>query len=357
MVIIVNSKEGILRIIAVSLLSAAMLVYTAYQVLFLDLEESAFAEMPIPASNETVSSKADDTSQAQSTVQEDKKTESAESDNASKNQSQAVSAKEAVKGKIIEKHISPYTVGLSYNNVYIKNSTGLNIDIKSLLTKKLSFSIKKNNEPQVLIMHTHTTESFMTQERDYYTDKDLSRRNDEKLNMVNLGNIVTKKLNDAGIKTLHDKTTHDYPVYNGSYSRAAETICSYLKKYPSIKIVIDMHRDAIASGSEKTKVTAKINGKKAAQVMLVMGSQSGSVTNFPNWQENLKLAVRLQQTLEVMYPTLARPLSLTSNNYNESLSNGSMLLEMGTDANTVAEVEYSAELVGNALVSLLNTLK
>jgi stage II sporulation protein P len=175
--------------------------------------------------------------------------------------------------------------------------------------------------------------------------------------MVNLGNIVEDKLNSLGISTLHDKTMHDYPEYNGSYTRAAKTINSYLKKYPSIKIVIDMHRDAVASGSDKIKLTADINGKKAAQVMLVMGSQSGSVTNFPNWKENLKLAVRFQQTMEVMYPGLARPLSLTSKNYNESLTNGSILLEMGTDANSIQEVEYSAELVGNALVSLLNTLK
>ena len=118
-----------------------------------------------------------------------------------------------------------------------------------------------------------------------------------------------------------------------------------------------MHRDAVASGDDKVKLTTEIAGKKAAQVMLVMGSQSGSVTNFPNWKENLKLAVRFQQIMEVMYPTLARPLSLTSKNYNESLTNGSMLLEMGTDANSIEEVEYSAELVGNALVSLLNTLK
>jgi len=358
MVIILNSKEGILRIVAVSLLSVAMLVYTTYQVLFMDLGSNVVAEKPLPASNEVANVEEQTTSSKTETItQSSEKAESAESNKTTENQSQAVSAKETVKGKIIEKHISPYSVGLSYNNVYVKNSTGLSVDIKSLLSKKLSFSIKKTNEPQVLIMHTHTTESFMTEDRDYYTDKDQSRRTNEKLNMVNLGNIVAKKLNNAGIKTLHDKTTHDYPVYNGSYSRAAETICSYLKKYPSIKIVIDMHRDAISSGSDKTKVTTEINGKKAAQVMLVMGSQSGSVKNFPNWQENLKLALRLQQTLEVMYPSLARPLSLTSNNYNESLSKGSMLLEMGTDANTIAEVEYSAELVGNALVSLLNTLK
>ena len=104
------------------------------------------------------------------------------------------------------------------------------------------------------------------------------------------------------------------------------------------------------------KLVTEIDGKKAAQVMIVMGSQSGSVTNFPKWQENLKLALKLQQMIETKYPTLARPLSLMSKSYNQSLTTGSMLIEFGTDANTHEEALYSAELVGNALVSLLNTL-
>ena len=348
---------GIIRLTTVSVLSVAILIYSAYSCLFMDINNNVFTELQLPASVE----KAEDnitSSQSLDNTEENKVTENNKDESkAENNQSVQTSTGSKVKGSIIEKHISPYSAGLSYNNVYVKNSTGLKVDIKNLLNSNLKFKITKNSKPQVLILHTHTTESFMTEDRDYYTDSDQSRRLDEKLNMVNLGNIVAKKLNDAGIKTLHDKTKHDYPSYSGSYSRAAKTINDYLKKYPTIKIVIDMHRDAISSNNDKTKVTANIKGKKAAQVMLVMGSQSGSVTNFPNWKDNLKLAFKFQQTLEVMYPSLARPLSLTSNNYNESLTKGSMLLEMGTDANTIDEVEYSAELVGNALVSLLNTLK
>ena len=175
--------------------------------------------------------------------------------------------------------------------------------------------------------------------------------------MIKIGETVAEKLNNAGIKTLHDKTLHDYPNYTGSYSRAAETITSYLKKYPSIKVVLDLHRDAVtADNGDKVKLVTKINGKNAAQVMLVMGSQSGSVTNFPKWRENLKLAVRLQQKLEQKYPTLARPLTLNSKNYNESLTTGSLLLEFGTDVNTLDEAIYSAELVGNALSELLGDI-
>ena len=266
-------------------------------------------------------------------------------------------AKGTVKGKIINNYISPYKAGLSYNNVYVKNSAGVNISIKELLSAPLTFKIEKNDKPQVLIMHTHTTETYMTENTDYYTDAFSPRSRDKSVNMVSVGDIVAEKLNAAGIKTLHDTTEHDYPKYTGSYTRAAKTINGYLKKYPSIKIVLDLHRAAASSGNDKVKLTTEIGGKRAAQVMIVMGSQSGTQNHFPNWKENLKLALRLQQTIESKYPTLARPLSLTPNGYNECLTNGSLLIEFGTDANTVDEAHYSAELVGNSLADLLNNLK
>ncbi len=276
------------------------------------------------------------------------KTEQTEQKEEKKDQSTTVSAS-AVKGKIISQYVSPYSAGLSYDKVYMKNNTELDISIKSLLEAKLGFKIAKNEKPEVLIIHTHTTETFMTDNSDYYTEDFNSRTTDNSKNMAKIGEIVAKKLNAAGIKTIHDKTQHDYPKYSGSYSRAAKTITSYLKKYPSIKIVLDLHRDAVSSSDGKVKLVTEINGKKAAQVMLVMGSQSGSVTNFPNYKENLKLAVRVQQTFEKKYPTLARPLSVMSKNYNESLTTGSLLIEFGTDANTLEEACYSAELVGNCL--------
>ena len=206
-------------------------------------------------------------------------------------------------------------------------------------------------------MHTHATESFLRHNNNYYTDADTARTTDNEYNTVALGKILSDNLNKAGIVTVHDTTQHDYPSYSQSYSRAADTICSYTKKYPSIKIVIDLHRDAIAENdTDKVKLTTEIDGKKAAQIMLVMGSQSGSVKNFPDWRENLKLAAKLQQKVETMYPTLARSIHFMSKNYNESLTTGSMLIEIGTDGNTLDEAKYSAQLLSNALIALLNTL-
>jgi len=264
----------------------------------------------------------------------------------------------AVKGKIISKYISPYSAPSSYNKVFMKNSTGTAVSIKNLLEANLAFKIAKNDQPQVLILHTHATETFINTDDDFYTEDFQSRTTDNSKNMVKIGTVVAERLNRAGIKTIHATEQHDYPQYSGSYTRAAATITSYLKKYPSIKIVIDLHRDAVSSGeSDKIKLVTEINGKKAAQIMLVMGSGTGGVSNFPNWQENLKLALKMQQTFETKYPTLARPLSLMSKNYNESLTTGSVLIEVGTDANTLDEAIYSAEMIGECLVDLFNKLE
>lgn len=345
---------GIIRICIASAFCAIMIFYSGYRSFF-EVHTSLTA---IP-STLVPSEKSQYTVIQAINIISDKAPKEDNSNTAPTQSSEVLAAgsSDVVKGKIIEKFISPYTAKSSYNNVYLKNSTDQEVDIKSLLNAKLGFKVQKNDEPQVLILHTHATESYMTSGTDYYTDSYTSRSQDNANNMVALGKIVAEELDAAGIKTIHDTTLHDYPSYNESYSRAAKTITSYTSKYDSIKIVIDLHRDAIAANdTDKVKLTANIDGKKAAQVMLVMGSQSGSVTNFPDWKENLKLALKLQQTLEVMYPSLARSLSLMPKNYNESLTTGSMLIEIGTDGNTLEEAKYSAELLSNSLVALFNTL-
>ena len=279
--------------------------------------------------------------------------------NSSSQASKPVSAdKSKAVGKIYEQFLSPYSAKSAYGGVYMKNSTGLDINIKKELSEDLKFKIEKNSGPQVLIVHTHATECYMPEERDFYTASDKSRTTDNSKNVTEVGEVIAKKLRQGGIEVIHDRTQHDQPSYNASYSRAGETINEYLKKYPSIKVVVDVHRDSIAlTGNDKAKPTVTIDGKKAAQVMLVVGSETGSVTGFPNWRENFRLALKYQQTMEVMYPGLARTMLFSSRRYNMHLTTGSMLLEVGTDSNSLEEALYSAELAGDALLKLLNTLK
>lgn len=348
-----SNRGAIIRFCASALSVALFLTYTSIKGLSITSDDVVIqTSAPIIFEDVILENNFQDTASQNNTPQENTSTDSGDT-----NDAVMVSASGIVQGKVIEKFISPYTANTSYNNVYLKNNTDLKINLKDFIDAKLDFNIQKNGGPQVLILHTHATESYMRHNESYYTENDTSRTTDNAYNMVALGKIIADKLNAEGIVTLHDTTQHDNPSYSESYSRAAKTICNYTKKYPSIKIVIDLHRDAIAANdTDKVKVTTEIDGKKAAQIMLVMGSQSGNVKNFPNWRENLKLATKLQQTIEVMYPTLARSIHFMPKNYNESLTNGSMLIEIGTDGNTLEEAKYSAELLSNSLISLFNTL-
>ena len=342
-----RKNSGISRLMCVFTVCIVLISYNAYSFCFKGRKNEA-ETLQIPANGVFSFEEEEET---ETVITEESKPQEQSGENI------PASTDGSVRGKIISRYISPYNAPLSYDGVYMKNSTDLAVDIKGLLESPLTFKIAKNDSPQVLIVHTHTTETFILDEADYYTEAFSSRTRETDKNMVSIGKIVAEKLNNAGIKTLHDTSEHDYPNYTGSYSRAAKTINSYLKKYPSIKVVLDLHRDAVSSGeSDKVKLVTEIEGKKAAQVMLVMGSQSGSVTDFPNWKENLKLAVRLQQKIEQKYPTLARPLSLMPKKYNENLTTGSLLIEFGTDVNTLTEAHYSALLVGNALAELLTGL-
>lgn len=350
-----SNRGAIIRFCASALIVALFLTYTSIKGLsYTNVDVVIQTAAPITLDDITSSTNSD----FENTTPPSKTQQNNTSSNATDTTASVpVSASGAVEGKVIEKFISPYTANTSYKNVYLKNNTDLDINLKDFVNGKINFKVEKNGKPQVLILHTHATESYLLHNESYYTENDTSRNTDNAYNMVALGKIITDRLNSAGIVTLHDTTQHDNPSYNESYYRAAETICSYTDKYPSIKIVIDLHRDAIAANdTDKVKVTTEIDGKKAAQIMLVMGSQSGNVKNFPNWQENLKLATKLQQTIETMYPSLARSVHFMAKNYNESLTTGSMLIEIGTDGNTFNEAKYSAELLSNSLINLFNTL-
>ncbi len=345
-------RFAVARIVTVAVLCISVFFGGGAQILY--PKESIISS---PQENTAILQKEDTVNSEQNPPQTENQSEDKNPSESESSESVPAASEGAVLGKVIERFISPYTANTSYNNVYLKNNTSLKIDLKEFLNAPLKFKVEKNGAPQVLIMHTHTTETFLTSSKDYYTDTDLSRTTDNSKNMAAIGKLVADKLNAAGIVTLHDSTQHDYPSYSGSYTRSAKTVSSYLKKYPDIKIVLDLHRDAIAQNdTDKVKLTADISGKKAAQVMLVMGAQTGTVKNFPNWKENLKLAVKLQQNLETMYPSLARSISLVAKNYNASLSTGSMLIEIGTDANSIEEVTYSAELLSNALINTFNNL-
>jgi len=243
---------------------------------------------------------------------------------------------------------------LKSGNVSVKNGTSYSIDIDKVLKEKPDCKIKLNAGYQVLIMHTHTTECYAEDSSGSYDPNYSPRTTDKSQSVIALGDVIADKLEAAGIRTLHATTVHDYPQYNGSYDRALETISGYLEQHPSIEMVIDVHRDAMTQDDgTKLKPTAVINGKKAAQVMIITGCDADGTLYFPEWRKNLRMAMQLQKKVADNYSGLMRPLYFAPFRYNMHMTPNSLLLEFGTDANTLEEALYSAELVGTQLAELL----
>ena len=275
--------------------------------------------------------------------------------------SQPVLAKPENAGEIYRKQ---YTAAansqhiLIGNNAYIRNITShSNQEVIDQIANPPAFEITNISEPQVLIMHTHTTEGYELQTADWYDKNFNSRTTDSSLNVVRVGEEITKQLQAAGIGVIHDTTLHDYPTFPGCYDRSAVTVQNYLKQYPSIKIVLDVHRDAIEDKSGvRYAPVANINGKNAAQVMIISGCDDGTM-NYPNYFLNLRFAAVLQKQMEGDYPGLTRPVLFDYRKYNQHLTSGSLLLEMGSVANSLEEVIYSGELVGKSLANAINSIK
>lgn len=211
-------------------------------------------------------------------------------------------------------------------------------------------SIERNTpEPQVLIIHTHTTESYEPYQRAYYDSSYPSRTRDSEHNMIRVGEALAQKLADNGISVLHDGTIHDYPSYTGSYDRSEATIRAALEEYPSIKMILDIHRDAISGGGVRTAPVAEIYGRNAAQFMIITGCDDGRFGNMPEYSKNLSLACAIQNSSEKLYPGLARPVLFDYRNYNQHISTGSLLIEVGSDANSLDEAVYTGELLGDII--------
>ena len=239
--------------------------------------------------------------------------------------------------------------------IRIDNSTEYSIDTAKLLTDGPGLTLAKG-QPQILIIHTHSSEAYTMDDFNRYTPSDNTRTQDTKYNIVRVGDALTDALRSYGLEVIHDRSIYDYPSYTGSYNRTAEAIARYLEKYPSLSIVIDLHRDAIGSGDVVYKTVAEDEDISCAQTMFVMGSDAGGLDH-PNWEKNLQLALYLQAAVHLQHPTLQRPIKLVKERYNQQLTTGSLILEVGSNGNTLAEalqaVEFFAEAAGPALAALV----
>ncbi len=238
----------------------------------------------------------------------------------------------------------------------VNNKTSVSNETLLAESKYLpDFTITDTDEPQVLIYHTHTTESFEPYVWDFFDANFNYRTTDETKNMVMVGNAICEQLEAEEIGVIHATDIHDYPSYNGSYARSRETVTEILEQYLTIKVVLDIHRDAIQNDSGAYQPVVEINGREAAQVMIISSCDDGTL-DMPNYMKNFRFASSLQQQLEGDYPGFTRPILFDYRKYNQDLTTGSLLIEVGSHGNTLEQVQYSGELIGASLARLLKSL-
>lgn len=263
---------------------------------------------------------------------------------------------EKVKGKTSEEDYFGGGTLVSFDQVEIQSKIPESFykpNIKELLKQKADLSIQDVSKPTILVYHSHTTESYTLLDAGYYTKSLDLRSDDNSKNMVRVGDELCAYLEKMGFGVIHDTKIHDIN-YSAAYDSSRKSVEKYLEQYPSIEITIDVHRDDITYDNKtKVKPTAKINGKKAARMMMIAGAEYGRIENYPDWEDNLKFVLAVQNKVGKMYGGLMRPVLFSERKYNMDETKNSFLLEVGTDANTLDEACYSARLFATALGELL----
>ena len=235
--------------------------------------------------------------------------------------------------------------------VYFKNETDYAIDMTSLLQKDSPVALGEQGV-QVLIMHTHGTEAYTQSPGHAYVASGEYRTTDSSANMLRVGQEICDILNDRGVSAVHSRTLNDYPAYNGSYNRALKDIQAHIQQYPTIQLVIDVHRDAIATGNTYYKTAAEVDGQQTAQLMFVTGTDAGGLSH-DYWQDNLAFQAQLHDRLNSTYPGIMRPMSIRASRFNQHIRKGSMLVEVGACGNTLEEALAAAQIFANTLADAL----
>lgn len=258
-------------------------------------------------------------------------------------------------GAIVDEDFSTGTGILSLGAGSLKNHTELTAQEITTILEKPPISIDSPADPQVLIYHTHATEAFEAQDSKIYDTRNTWRSTDNTKNMVAVGAALADALKAEGINVIHDTTQHDYPSYNGAYERSAKTVQEYLEEYPSIQIILDVHRDAIERDEALVRPIATVNDQRMAQLMIISGCDDGTM-NLPNWRKNLRFAALVQNAISESNPQLMRPLFFGYRKYNFALTDASLLLEFGSHGNTLEQCIATAQTIAPQLATAIQSM-
>lgn len=246
--------------------------------------------------------------------------------NSQENEKITLASNQAVTTEVVTPNPISDNANVQYGNVKIKNQTTYN-----LTEDILNPDIKIDNK-NVLIFHTHSCESYTPSEKYQYSQTGNYRTTDKNYSVIRVGTELENYLKEYNVNVIHDTSYHDYPSYTGSYTRSLETVENILKTNQS-DIIIDLHRDAVGSRPDYAP-TVKIGDDYAAQIMFVIGTNEGGLWH-PNWQQNLKFAIKIQQKAEEMYPGLFKPIMLTKSRYNQHTGKYANIMEIGSTGNTL----------------------
>lgn len=236
-------------------------------------------------------------------------------------------------------------------NVCVYNYTDYTLDLDTLLANAPNLT-SDSGGPQILIYHSHATEAYTMDGTDIYQESDSYRTLNTDQNMLRIGDEMAAIFEAAGLEVIHDTTLYDYPSYNDAYNRSAEGVAAILSQYPSIQLALDVHRDALVDSDGTIYKTAAGTVEDCAQVMMLVGSDASGQTH-PNWRVNLSLALEIQSELTQRWSTLARPVVLRPSRFNQHLSTGCILVEVGTHGNTLQEAITAARLFARTIADLM----
>ena len=255
----------------------------------------------------------------------------------------------------------PYDLsgGAKYGEVLLSNTTAYSPDTEAALSAdypiKTRLTDYSKDKPLILIIHTHGTESYSPEEALTATGSNIHRSSDTEKNMISVGAVMAKLLNEAEIPTVHCEVMHDLESYTRSYDLAADTVQKYLNEYPSIKYVFDIHRDAIVrANGDMIRPITEINGEITAQIMLLVGTNELGADH-PNWLTNFTVAAKLQERLTKTYDRFARPINVRGASFNEQFTPGSLLIEIGSAANSLSEAKNAAKHLTYAIIDIIKS--